>query len=466
MNIPQILFAVLILYIIISSFYFFTKKSSEINYAPFENIWNKYDEYGVQNRIKVLDLIYNFLEFTYTIHVSLIPVFGTLLGLVRHNSLIPWNDNVSVMISLEDMMQIKANKDLLSTYSLELIEENGYKICRTNDSLISGTELKWPFINLVVYTEKQTENTIAVNDIILEKGIVFPLSEAVYYNPDISYEFKFYMPHNPRAILDIIYNEDWINTCISSTSSNKIDKNYRNKSQKIECSKIQDYIDFEDLFDNTWVINLDKSTDRWDSCRKQLNNIDLYPKRWSATYGKDPKHIKRAKNIRSNLPFLKKIFWFMSPGRFGCFESHLNLWKHLKQKGVRNALIMEDDFLLHPNFNKDSIIDVVRSSKGFDIIFVGYCFADHKHRFPSITIKGTAMCLHAYIVNLDSLGKLIEKAENNRNIPIDWVTKDFCKENLCFLTKDIDVYGGSSNGLIKQGNGIQSEITAKYTKPF
>ena len=78
------------------------------------------------------------------------------------------------------------------------------------------------------------------------------------------------------------------------------------------------------------------------------------------------------------------------------------------------------------------------------------------------TKVGTGLCTHAYIINRNGIEKLL-KQKLNYNVPIDRITYNFCKENLCYISKHKDnssknVFG---KGIIHQDNDFSSTIKKK-----
>ena len=77
------------------------------------------------------------------------------------------------------------------------------------------------------------------------------------------------------------------------------------------------------------------------------------------------------------------------------------------------------------------------------------------------TKVGTALCTHAYIINRNGIEKLL-KQRIDYNLPIDRITYNFCKNNLCYISKHKDgcknVFG---KGIIHQDNNFNSTIKKK-----
>lgn len=91
-----------------------------------------------------------------------------------------------------------------------------------------------------------------------------------------------------------------------------------------------------------FVINLDRSPDRWLSINKQLTKLGINAERISAFDGNTLTHDEIKKltpKLYSKWEFPREI----SSGEIGCYLSHLECWKKLVSSDDDWALVMEDD---------------------------------------------------------------------------------------------------------------------------
>lgn len=376
MNSYKLIFLVLSIIILLLATYLYSSSSSiqkRKPNQPFDNKWNTLN----------IDILQNIKINNYFIYDE------TLLGLVKLNKFIPWNKNITIAIP-------------------------------------TGTTIKNKHISTVSYEIK--ENKVIINDkwkntkFKIDNDIIFPLNKI----NDIFY------PNKPEKLLSIIYPYDWTNLC----KSMELDK-MTNKKYNIFTSSWNQMISppsAKDLFDNTWVINLNKREDRWKSTQERLSKINIHPKRWDAIDATT----KVTRNIYKEV-FNKESSDHLTLRELACYLSHYSLWIELRNKKVPYALILEDDIILPDITGVIDFQKVLDHSLGFEILFFGHCLplTGHKRRFyDKYSERGSALCLHAYAVSAHGLDNLIKYVNENDVVrQVDIVTRNFCADRLCFLSQ-------------------------------
>lgn len=94
----------------------------------------------------------------------------------------------------------------------------------------------------------------------------------------------------------------------------------------------------ENLENNIWIINLDKSIDRMSKIKDNFNKYGIKYNRFSAVYGKNVSNEYIEKNV--NLLCKKMLCNY---GIIGCASSHKYLWKQLINSNEDFYIIFEDD---------------------------------------------------------------------------------------------------------------------------
>ncbi len=97
---------------------------------------------------------------------------------------------------------------------------------------------------------------------------------------------------------------------------------------------------------NTWVINLDRATDRWARISAQLKQLGLPYSRLPAV---DARALTPAQRAALDEPAYRAKHG-MTPvlGELGCYLSHLQVMQAFLASTAEFALVLEDDVLLHP----------------------------------------------------------------------------------------------------------------------
>lgn len=98
----------------------------------------------------------------------------------------------------------------------------------------------------------------------------------------------------------------------------------------------------ENLKNNIWIINLDKSTVRMNKINDNFNKYGIKYNRFSAVYGKNVSTDYMEKNVN----FLCKKF-LCNYGIIGCAASHKFLWKQLLDSDKDFYIIFEDDIKIN-----------------------------------------------------------------------------------------------------------------------
>lgn len=445
----------LVLIILILIYYLYPNLFALKNYQPFRNIWDN-------NKLnKVKKLLINFKKCLDELKIDFIAIYGTLLGMIRHKGLIPWDDDIDVMINKKYFETILQNKNLFLKNGLGVYLVKGVinqpdfiKIYDINEPKIynKGYNWSWPFIDVFGFKIKDENIYIDNNSYPFEykfkKDDIYPVKNIIYEN------IKFDIPNNSNVILDSLYGNDWNEMCYSTGFNHQLEKHFT-EQHKIKCSEILNDISNE-IFNNVFIINLERRKDRFNLCVERLKTIDIKPIRYNAIDSKDVNMINEYNKISGSKRTISE---------YCCYLSHKYLWEYIYSLNIPYAIIMEDDISIDKNLTKNDILKIINDSKAFNIIFLGHCYSTEGYFSKESSRIGTALCLNAYVITRNAIEKLLE-IEDNFSKPIDHITYNFCKNNICYLShtknKTNNEYG---EGVIKQDHNLGSNNPKKLL-PF
>jgi len=149
-------------------------------------------------------------------------------------------------------------------------------------------------------------------------------------------------------------------------------------------------------------------------------------------------------------------------GEIGCAMSHIKVYQHMVEKNIEQAIIFEDDIIIHHEFNK-IITDVLKKVPDRrEIIFLDHGKAKShlfkrnlhenyklvRYRSPSKNSKRCIIMADAYLLTLNGAKKLLNLAYPIR-MPADYLT------GLLQLNK-LNAYGVEPPCIMRQS--LPSEI--------
>jgi len=171
---------------------------------------------------------------------------------------------------------------------------------------------------------------------------------------------------------------------------------------------------------NCYVINLKRRKDRLDHITKECEKIGIEFSLFEAIDG------------RKKYPELANV---IMGGAMGCYESHLEVLR-LGLKEDEHLLVLEDDAVFCELFWEELTKRLYELPNEWDLFFLGgsllwdNAVIDYSEH---LKIANNVLCTQAYIVNKNSIGKLINHLEK-RAFKVDVLYTEFQKENNCFIS--------------------------------
>ena len=198
------------------------ERNTKIN--PFEDVWGKYKK----EEIECLEILQNLEKILTTNNINYSLFNSTLLGFMRTNKFLYYNDKIDIIVKKEDMNKFKNLENDIKKFAHILKLENPeinnslfYKIfCRNNFTELKNKNYTWPFINVFVYEYLEDSKLyilskkIAIENV-LEKTKMVQIKS---HNNNLTYNTRIF--EDSEKILNKLY-KDWKKICYSSTSNNK-----------------------------------------------------------------------------------------------------------------------------------------------------------------------------------------------------------------------------------------------------
>jgi hypothetical protein len=128
------------------------RRKNEYNILPFVLI-DRNEEKKLKNMYFRVQRLLEHVEIPFIVHA------GTMLGLKRHKSIIPWDDDLDILIHVTDLKKLFTHKPYFKKNNLTIVEKRffehavggeGAKIYVLDDD---GKPLPFPFIDVFTYDD-------------------------------------------------------------------------------------------------------------------------------------------------------------------------------------------------------------------------------------------------------------------------------------------------------------------------
>ena len=154
-------------------------------------------------------------------------------------------------------------------------------------------------------------------------------------------------------------------------------------------------------------------------------------------------------------------------GQLGCAMSHINSLLYAKKSVYYYSIILEDDVIIPKSFEKDLSNILNNQPDKWDIIFLGGCnikgtLYKKKYLIPKDNSGSFNLCMHAYIVNKDSIDKIL-KCIYPIKLPIDnQLRLHYDKLNVFFHYPNIVNQNKDMRSIRRDIDGINQSLYWKY----
>jgi len=116
---------------------------------------NLLSESDLQRMYKIMGDVQKILDYY---NIKWWCIGGTLLGCIRHNAIIPWDDDIDISIHINNKQKLDSLKDEFKKNGYVLHETHpAFKIYPIDGVTCGDTPYKWPYIDIFTVVEKNNK---------------------------------------------------------------------------------------------------------------------------------------------------------------------------------------------------------------------------------------------------------------------------------------------------------------------
>ena len=203
---------------------------------PFTVAMNSAEKLIVIDLLNILHQICSHYKITYFLYA------GSLLGSYRHHDLIPWDDDIDILVNKSDKHRFK---DILNKLSPEYeLTTAGprMKFYSKNSTEIDDYDWKWPYIDVSFFAENSThlwDSSWDFPGYVYRKSIVFPL----HLRPLAG--LQLYAPYDTYLFLRRTYSS---RDCELPYYSHRYERGFRYVNEEFSCTDVMHLYPFVHRF--------------------------------------------------------------------------------------------------------------------------------------------------------------------------------------------------------------------------
>lgn len=168
-----------------------------------------------------VDLLKNIIMILNEYSIDYFLISGTLLGYVRHNDIIPWDDDIDLIVSskfleLEEDIQKKYNSFVFFNLYPDLIKFHDVNYIKK----AKREKFGWPFVDMFIFFENEIENNIIFFKKKWKKNKFYPKKIINFVGIQ-----NVVIPNDPDYFLKKNYGDNYNSVLTSKKFDHKEEKN-------------------------------------------------------------------------------------------------------------------------------------------------------------------------------------------------------------------------------------------------
>ncbi len=190
-----------------------------------ENLgFGKYKEFAIKLLKEVTEILDEF-------NICYFLISGTLLGFIRHNDFIPWDDDIDLIVDasiIDKLPEIKKKYSqirFMETPMCKWLYKGFYE--KSIIENLNGYEWNWPFVDLFIFGYNDDKTHLNFFNRLWDVNKFFPVQKKQFLGMEVS------IPNDPDYFLKINYGSNYMKVAKSN--------NYCHKSE----SGIDDIIEMD-----------------------------------------------------------------------------------------------------------------------------------------------------------------------------------------------------------------------------